>query len=214
MFYQKTVFSQEKKPKVALILSGGGAKGIAHIRTLQALDSLHIVPDLIVGTSMGSIVGGLYAMGYSGDSIASLTKNVKWEKLLGGDVSLKNVGAEEKSEYNKYLIELELKKGKITTGAYLINDQNLREFIALVSIPSYEIELFDNLPIPFRAVTTDIINGKEVILDRGSLALAMRASMSIPGVFSPIRYKNTLLVDGGLLNNFPADIAKIWEQIL
>ena len=203
-----TVFSQEKKPKVALILSGGGAKGIAHIRTLQALDSLHIVPDLIVGTSMGSIVGGLYAMGYSGDSIASLTKNVKWEKLLGGGVSLKSVGAEEKSEYNKYLIELELKKGKITTGAYLINDQNLREFIAFISIPSYEIELFDNLPIPFRAVTTDIINGKEVILDRGSLAFAMRASMSIPGVFSPIRYKNTLLVDGGLLNNFPADVAK------
>lgn len=204
----RTLFAQEKKPKVALVLSGGGAKGIAHIRTLQVLDSLHIVPDLIVGTSMGSIVGGLYAMGYSGDSIASLTKNVKWEKLLGGGVSLKSVGAEEKSEYNKYLIELELKKGKITTGAYLINDQNLREFIAFISIPSYEIELFDNLPIPFRAVTTDIINGKEVVLDRGSLAFAMRASMSIPGVFSPIRYKNTLLVDGGLLNNFPADVAK------
>lgn len=90
-------FAQEKKPKVALVLSGGGAKGIAHIRTLQVLDSLNIVPDLIVGNSMGSIVGGLYAMGYSGDSIANLTKNANWEKLLGGKVSLNKVGAEEKS---------------------------------------------------------------------------------------------------------------------
>lgn len=206
--FSPTIFAQEKKPKVALVLSGGGAKGIAHIRTLQVLDSLHIVPDFIVGTSMGSIVGGLYSMGYSGDSIATLTKNANWEKLLGGRVSLNKVGAEEKSEYSKYLLELDFKNGKISTGAYLLNDQNLREFIALLSIPSYEMEVFDDLPIPFRAVTTDILNGKEIILDRGSLAVAMRASMSIPGVFSPVRYENTLLIDGGLLNNYPADIAK------
>lgn len=201
-------FAQETKPKVALVLSGGGAKGVAHIRTLQLLDSLHIVPDLIVGNSMGSIVGGLYAMGYSGDSIANLTKNANWEKLLGGKVSLNKVGAEEKSEYNRYLIELDFKEGNINTGLYLLNDQNLREFIAFLAVPSYEVEDFDDLPIPFRAVATDILNGKEVILDHGSVAMAMRASMSIPGVFSPIRYNNTLLVDGGLLNNFPADIAK------
>lgn len=208
--YASSTFAQDKKPKVALVLSGGGAKGVAHIRTLQLLDSLHIVPDLIVGNSMGSIVGGLYAMGYSGDSIASLTKNANWEKLLGGRVSLNKVGAEEKSEYGKYLIELDFKNGNISTGAYLLNDQKLREFIALLAVPVYGIDDFDDLPIPFRAVTTDILNGKEVILDQGSLATAMRASMSIPGVFSPVRYENTLLVDGGLLNNFPADIAKNW----
>lgn len=201
-------FAQEKKPKVALVLSGGGAKGIAHIRTLQVLDSLHIVPDLIVGNSMGSIVGGLYAMGYSGDSIANLTKNANWEKLLGGKVSLDNVGAEEKSEFNRYLIELDFKDGNINPGLYLLNDQNLREFISFLAVPSYEIERFDDLPIPFRAVATDIINGEEVILEDGSLSVAMRASMSIPGVFSPVRLNNILLVDGGLLNNFPADIAK------
>ena len=208
MAFSQVVFAQEKKPKVALVLSGGGAKGIAHIRTLQVLDSLNIVPDLIVGNSMGSIVGGLYAMGYSGDSIASLTKNANWERLLGGRVSLNKVGAEEKSEYNRYLIELDFKNGNINTGLYLLNDQNLREFIAFLAVPSYEIEQFDDLPIPFRAVATDIINGEEVILEQGSLAMAMRASMSIPGVFSPVRHENTLLVDGGLLNNFPADIAK------
>lgn len=129
---------------------------------------------------------------------------------MGGRVSLNKVGAEEKSEYGKYLIELDFKNGNISTGAYLLNDQKLREFIALLAVPVYGIDDFDDLPIPFRAVTTDILNGKEVILDQGSLATAMRASMSIPGVFSPVRYENTLLVDGGLLNNFPADIAKNW----
>lgn len=208
MAFSQIIFAQDKKPKVALVLSGGGAKGIAHIRTLQLLDSLHIVPDLIVGNSMGGIIGGLYSMGYSGDSIASLTRNADWGKLLGGRVSLNKVGAEEKSEYNQYLIELDFKDGTINPGVYLLNDQNLREFIALVAVPSYGIENFDDLPIPFRAVTTDIINGKEIILDHGSLAIAMRASMSIPGVFSPVKYENTLLVDGGLLNNFPADVAK------
>lgn len=201
-------FAQDKKPKVALVLSGGGAKGIAHIRILQVLDSLNIVPDLIVGTSMGSVIGGLYAMGYSGDSIANITKNANWDRLLGGGASLNKVSVEEKSEFNRYLIELELKEGKINTGSYLINDQNLREFISLISYTTYKIGSFDDLSIPFRAVTTDILNGKEVILDRGSLSFAMRASMSIPGVFSPVPYENTLLVDGGILNNFPVDIAK------
>lgn len=200
--------AQDDKPIIALVLSGGGAKGIAHIPTLQALDSLGIVPDLIIGNSMGSIVGGLYAMGYSGDSIANIALNANWDELIGGSVSLKDVSVEEKSEYNKYLIGLDWKKGKINTGSYLVNDQNIREFISSLTFPSYSIENFDNLSIPFRAIATDIVNGKEVIFNSGSLSFAMRASMSIPGAFSAVPYKNTLLVDGGLLNNFPVDIAK------
>jgi NTE family protein len=98
------LFSQEKKPKVVLVLSGGGAKGIAHIPLLQKLDSLHIVPDLIVGNSMGSIIGGLYAMGYSGDSIEKLTKNIHWDKVLGGGQSLRMVSVEEKREFQRYLV--------------------------------------------------------------------------------------------------------------
>ena len=101
LIVSQIIFSQEKKPKVVLVLSGGGAKGIAHVPLLQALDSLHIVPDLIVGNSMGSIIGGLYAMGYSGDSIASITKTIDWDKLLGGSMSLRDVGVEEKSEFQR-----------------------------------------------------------------------------------------------------------------
>ena len=202
------ILSQDKKPKVALVLSGGGAKGLAHIPTLQLLDSLGIVPDLIIGTSMGSIVGGLYAIGYSGDSIASIAKTANWDELFGGGVSLRDVGVEEKSEFNRYLIEVNWKKGKPKLKSALINDQNLREFISLLTYPAYNITDFDDLAIPFRAMATDIVNGKEVILENGSLSMALRASMSIPSIFRPVPYKNTLLVDGGVLNNFPTDIAK------
>ena len=202
------IFSQNKKPKVALVLSGGGAKGLAHIPLLQTLDSLGIVPDLVVGTSMGSIVGGLYAMGYSGDSIAAIVKVIDWDVILGGAISLKDVGVEEKSEFKKYLTELDLVKGKPKLSDALLKDQKLREYITSLTYQVYGVTDFDDLSIPFRAMTTDIVNGEEVLLGGGSLALAMRASMSIPGVFKPVPYKETLLVDGGILNNFPTDIAK------
>jgi NTE family protein len=201
-------FAQVKKPKIALVLSGGGAKGIAHIPVMQALDSLGIVPDLIIGTSMGSVVGGMYAMGYSGDSIAKIANSAHWNDLLGGRISLTNVSVEEMSEFSRYLIDIDVKNYKPVIKSSLLNDQNLREFLSLTTYPVYNVSNFDNLSIPFRAVTTDIVNGKLIVLDKGSLSLAMRASMSIPGVFKAIPYQNTLLVDGGILDNFPTDIAK------
>jgi len=208
LLFSLSTFAQEKKPKVALVLSGGGAKGIAHISVLQKLDSLGIVPDLIVGTSMGSVIGGLYAVGFSGDSIASITKSADWSKLLGGEVSLRDVSVEEKSEFGRYLVSLDILEGKPKVKSALLKDQNLREFLSSLLYHAYNINDFDNLPIPFRSVTTDLVNGKEVIISDGSLALALRASMSIPGVFEPVKYKSTLLVDGGVMNNFPTDIAK------
>ena len=200
--------AQEKKPKVVVVLSGGGAKGIAHIPFIQLLDSLGIVPDLVVGTSMGSIVGGLYAMGYSGDSIANIALNVNWNQLLREKVALSDVSMEEKSEFKRYLAQFDLTNGKPKINSSLLGDQNLREFLSVLTYPVYRINDFDKLPIPYRAVATDIVNGKEVVIKEGSLAMAMRSSMSIPGVFKPVPYNNTLLVDGGILDNFPTDIAK------
>ncbi len=202
------ITAQNKKPKVALVLSGGGAKGIAHIPTLQVLDSLGIVPDLIVGNSMGSVVGGLYAMGYSGNEIATLTLNANWGDLIGGNLSLNNVSNEEKSEYNNYLLSAVVLKNKIKINPFILSDQNLRTYLNSLTYPVYNVSNFDSLPIPYRAIATDIVAGKEVVLKSGSLALAMRSSMSIPAVFSAVPYKNTLLIDGGVLNNFPADVAK------
>ena len=201
---------QAKKPKVALVLSGGGAKGMAHIPLLQTLDSLGIVPDLIVGTSIGSVVGGFYAMGYSGDSIAAITQKADWDLLLGGKTALKDVSVEEKSEFGRYLVNFDIKNKKLKTTSSLLNDQHLREFLAIYTYPTFQITDFDALPIPYRSVTTDIVNAEEMVIDEGSLSLAMRASMSIPGVFSAVPYKDVLLVDGGVLNNFPVDIAKEW----
>lgn len=201
-------YSQEKKPKVVLVLSGGGAKGVAHIPLLQTIDSLGIVPDLIIGTSMGSIVGGLYAAGYSGDSIANIANNADWDFLLGGGISLKDVSNEEKSEFNKYVVDLDLENGKPKVSTGILNDQNLREFLSVLTYPVYNIQDFDKLPIPFRAMATDIVNGKEIVMDKGSLMVAMRASMSIPSIFEPVSYNGTLLVDGGVLNNFATDVAK------
>ncbi len=208
ILFPQLSFAQNKKPKIALVLSGGGAKGVAHIPTLQILDSLGIVPDLIIGTSMGAIVGGFYSMGYSGDSIAHITRNANWDELLGGKVALNDISVEEKNEFNRYMIEFDWIKGKPKVNPSLLNDQNLREFLSTYAFPVYKIRDFNKLPIPFRAMTTDIVNGKEVVLDGGSIATAMRASMSIPSIFRPVPYKNTILVDGGVLNNFPTDLAK------
>ena len=199
---------QKEKPMVALVLSGGGAKGIAHIPLLQALDSLGIVPDLVVGTSMGSVVGGFYSMGYSGDSIAHIAENADWGELLGGDISLWDVSMEEKSEFKRHLVDFDVIEGKPKVNSGLLKDQKLREFITALAYPVYKISDFDDLPIPYRAMTTDMVEGKEYLFSEGSISLAMRASMSIPGVFQPIEYDSTLLVDGGVVNNFPVDIAK------
>lgn len=208
LILSQIIFAQDKKPKVVLVLSGGGAKGIAHVPLLQALDSLHIVPDLIVGNSMGSIIGGLYAMGYSGDSIASITRTIDWDKLLGGSMSLRNVGVEEKSEFQRYLAGIGIKDGKPTSVSSILNDQNLREYLSELTFPVYNVKDFDSLPIPFRAMATDVVNGREVVLSKGSLSFAMRASMSLPAVFKSMPYEETLLVDGGVMNNFPTDVAK------
>jgi len=202
------ITAQEEKPKVALVLSGGGAKGIAHIPLLQALDSLGIVPDIIIGTSMGGVVGGFYAVGYSGDSISHIAHTADWGELLGGDISLDDVSMEEKSEFKRHLVDFDIIEGKPKVNSGLLKDQKLREFITSYTYPVFAVNDFDELPIPYRAMTTDIVNGREVLLEEGSLSLAMRATMSIPAVFQPIPYENTLLVDGGVMNNFPVDVAK------
>ena len=207
-FYCQKLSAQQEKPKVALVLSGGGAKGIAHIPLLQTLDSLGIVPDIIIGTSMGGVVGGFYAVGYSGDSISHIAHTANWSELLGGDISLDDVSMEEKSEFKRHLVDFDIIEGKPKVNSGLLKDQKLREFITSYTYPVFAVNDFDELSIPYRAMTTDIVNGREVLLEGGSLSLAMRATMSIPAVFQPIPYDNTLLVDGGVMNNFPVDVAQ------
>ncbi|WP_106828545.1 patatin-like phospholipase family protein [Parabacteroides pacaensis] len=201
-------FAQRKK--VAVVLSGGGAKGIAHIGALKVIEEAGIPIDYVIGTSMGSIVGGLYSIGYDAKMLDSLARNEKWSFLLSDQVLRQYMSLPERERADKYLVSYPFSKDKdkrLPTG--LIKGQNLGILFAGLAI-GYEDKDFSKFPIPFACVASDVVNGKKVILDKGSLPEAMRASMAIPGVFTPVRKDSMLLVDGGIVDNFPTDIAKMY----
>lgn len=192
-----------ERPKLGLVLSGGGAKGMAHIGVIKAMEDAGLYPDYITGTSMGSIIGALYAIGYSADEIKEIYLGIKWETILTNDIPLDKVAFEEKAFYGRYFIELPIQDKKIDLPQGLIEGQELTMFLNKVTRSVHGISDFHDLPIPFECVATDIEKGEAVVLRYGSLPLAMRASMSIPTFFTPTLIDSTLFVDGGLLRNFP-----------
>jgi NTE family protein len=195
--------AQTSQPKIGLVLSGGGAKGIAHVRVLQVLDSLGIVPDYIAGTSMGSVVGALYATGYTGHQIDSITRVIEWNKMFSNSVAFREINIEEKDEFGRYIYELPLKGLTPQFPLGVVEGQQIEELLASLFFPVNTITDFNKLPTPFLCVAADIVKGEPVILHKGSLAAAVRASMSIPTVFSPVRIDGRLLVDGGVYMNLP-----------
>ena len=190
-------------PKLGLALSGGGAKGLAHIGLLRIMDSLGIVPDYITGTSMGSIMGALYSIGYSGDELKALALSADWSALLSGKLPFTDINIEEKDEYGRYLLEMPLIQGKLKLPKGFIEGQALQEYLIGLTFTARHIRQFDSLPIPFRCVASDIKTGASVVLTEGSLPEALRTSMAIPLVFTPVTQDSFLLVDGGLGRNFP-----------
>lgn len=203
------VFAQKEssRPKVGLVLSGGGAKGMAHIGVIKAMEEVGLYPDYITGTSMGGIIGALYAIGYSADEIKEIALGIKWESVLTNDISLDKVAFEEKSFYGRYFIELPIENRQIGLPKGLIEGQELTMLLNNITRPAHGITDFHQLPIPFECVAADIETGKSVVLKSGSLPLAMRASMSIPTFFTPTTIDSTLFVDGGLIRNFPVQEA-------
>lgn len=195
--------AQTSRPKIGLVLSGGGAKGIAHVRVLQVLDSLGIVPDYIAGTSMGSVVGALYATGYTGHQIDSITRVIEWNKMFSNSVAFREINIEEKDEFGRYIYELPLNGLTPQFPLGVVEGQQIEELLASLFFPVNTITDFSKLPTPFLCVAADIVKGEPVILHKGSLAAAVRASMSIPTVFSPVRIDDRLLVDGGVYMNLP-----------
>jgi NTE family protein len=191
------------RPKIGLSLSGGGAKGLAHIGILKAVDSAGLKIDYLTGTSMGSIVGGLYALGYSSDSIEKMARALEWEVLLTNKTSLRAMIMEEKEEYGKYALELQLMDGgfKLPTGVLEGEEMwlKLNEMFA----PAYNITDFNKMPISFRCIGTDISTGSAVVLNKGNLVNSIRASMAIPSVFTAVEIDGKTLVDGGIVRNFP-----------
>lgn len=195
--------AQTNKPKIGLVLSGGGAKGLAHIRIIQVLDSLGIVPDYIAGTSMGSVVGAFYAAGYTGNQIDSIAKSIPWDRMFTNNVSFDEINIEEKDEFGRYIYELPLKGLKPQFPLGVVEGQQIEEILNKILFPVNGITDFNKLPTPFLCVASDIVKGEPVILRKGSLPVAVRASMSIPTVFSPVRLNGRLLIDGGVYVNLP-----------
>lgn len=198
------------RPRVGLVLSGGGARGAAHIGVLKALDRMHIPVDAIAGTSMGAVVGGLYASGMSGEQIEQAMASVDWQSAFRDRLRRTELGWRRKEEDRDYLVNLPLglHGRSLVIPEGLVQGEKLTETLRQLTLPVGTINDFDRLPIPFRAVATDLETGSPVVLRDGDLTTAMRASMSAPGVFAPVEYRGQLLVDGGLSENLPIDVAR------
>ena len=196
------------KPRIALVLSGGGAKGIAQIPTLELIDSLNIPIDIIVGTSMGSITGATYSIGHSADEMKKMAFETNWDSAFSNSKERNKLYFFQKNDHDKYSIAFELDGISPIPPIAFTNGHN--SYMNLnKTVGMYEtITDFDDFYIPFRCNATDIISGEEIIFSRGSIPTALRISTSIPTVFSPIEYENQLLVDGGLINNLPVNLVE------
>jgi NTE family protein len=197
-----------KRPKVGLVLSGGGAKGIAHIGVLKVLEQAGMPIDYIGGTSMGSIIAGLYSIGYSADSIAKMVKSLDWPKLLADRFPRNYLSFEEKEKDGKFFIPYPVNEGKFQLPSGVIPAQNLELLLNKLMWNAKDINDFNQLPIPFLCVATNIETGEAVTFRNGSLPKVIRASMAIPTVFTPIIIDGKIFVDGGVINNFPVEEVK------
>jgi NTE family protein len=204
-----SVSANADRPKIGVALEGGGALGLAHIGVLQWFEAHHIPIDYIAGTSMGGLVGGLYASGKSPDQLRELVAQQNWDMIIGGRTQYPDLSFRRKEDLRAYpnSLVVGLKDG-LTLPAGLNAGQEISLLIDRETLPYSRPSSFNQLPIPFRCVATDLISGKEIVFQDGSLAKAMRATMSIPGLFSPIRDGEKVYVDGGLVGNLPTDVVR------
>ena len=208
IFVNTNVFAQEKttkEPKVGLVLSGGGAKGLAHIGALKVIDSLGIRIDYIAGTSMGAIIGSLYASGYSGKQLDSIFKGVDFDKILSDEIPRAAKTFYERENHEKYAIILPFDKFKIQLPSALSRGQNTFNLLSKLTLHVNDIDDFSKLPIPFFCIATDIETGQPILLDKGNLAQSVKASGAFPSLFQPVIIDEKLLIDGGVTNNYPID---------
>lgn len=199
-----------KRKKVGVVLSGGGAKGMAHIGVLKVLEKAGIPVDIVTGTSIGSIVGGLYAIGYNAHSLDSMVRTQDWTYVITDKEDLRNQSLLDRKKQNTYLFTTGLTIGKRDRGAGgLIRGKNLAELFQKLFVGYTDsLDFNKDLKIPFACVATNIMDNSEVVFHSGRLPQAIRASMSIPAAFSPVRMGDMVLVDGGLKNNYPVDVAR------
>ena len=215
-----TAYSQDStqtvRPKVGVVLSGGGAKGAAHIGVLKYIEEAGIPIDYIAGTSMGAIIGGLYAIGYSPDEIRDLIGSVDWDRLISNQVERKHISYERKVESRSQILtipfatgtdteEIQSRSFKNSLPTGIVSGDNVINLFNSLSVGYCDSLDFADFPVPFLCMATNVVSGKADILDKGVFSKSIRASMAIPILFDPVKLGNTLYADGGLLNNFPAE---------
>jgi NTE family protein len=202
--------AQAPRPKTCLVLGGGGARGAAHIGVLKVLERERVPIDCITGTSMGAIVGGLYAAGYKADEIEAVLNHIDWKDMFQDDPPREELPVRRKDDELRFLggVELGLREGKVAFPRGVIQGQKLQLLLRRLLLSTLQTKNFDDLPIPFRSIATNIGTGERVVFADGDLAMAIRASMSVPAAFAPIRYQGHLLVDGGITDNVPIDVAR------
>ena len=208
LFLALPALAQERK-KVGVVLSGGGAKGVAHIQALKVIEEAGIPIDYIVGTSMGSIIGGLYSIGYTPQQLDSMVRKQDWMFLLSDRVKRSAMSLNEREKSEKYVFSFPFTKSpKDAVSGGIIKGQNLANLFTELTVGYHDSVDFNKLPIPFACVSQNIVNGEQIVFHNGILATAMRASMAIPGVFTPVRKDSMILTDGGMINNYPVDVAR------
>lgn len=200
----------EERPRVALVLSGGGARGAAHVGVIRRLEELRVPVDMVVGTSMGAVVGGLHASGLNAKELERVIRDIDWLDAFRDAPPRQDLTYRRKRDDDDFLVNFELgvKDGKVALPKGLIQAQKLALYLREFSLSSALVDDFDQLPTPFRAVAADLVTGDTVVLGTGDLAIAMRASMSAPGVFAPAVIDGRTLVDGGVAMNLPVEVAK------
>ncbi len=198
------------RPRIGLVLAGGGAKGGAHVGVLKVLEQMHVPIDCIAGTSMGALVGAGYASGIPADELQKFLVGIDWKSVVGGQGRRDLEPVEQKRQGVTYSNQLELgvrKSGVIMPGG-LVNTSSIEDLLRTYVASARMQSDFDKLPIPYRAVATDMVSGRMVVLDKGDIATAMRASMAIPGAFAPVIVGKQILSDGGMVRNIPVDVAR------
>src|SRR6267378_3043255 len=205
----ETKTAPRPRPKIGVALEGGGALGLAHIGVLKWFEEHRIPVDYVAGTSMGGLVGGFYAAGMNPDELKTLIEGLDWRKILGDRPLYEDLSFRRKEDQRAYPNSLifGLRRG-LSVPAGLNAGHQIGLIIDRVALPYYGLPAFDELPVPFRCVATDLVSGKPYVFKDGSLAVALRATMSIPGAFSPVHEGPTVFVDGGLLNNLPTDVVR------
>ena len=197
------------RPKVGLVLEGGGALGLAHIGVIEWLEEHRIPVNYVAGTSMGGLVGGIYATGYSAAEVKELVETIHWDQVLQGQTPYKDLSFRRKQDAVEYPNHLEfgLRKGLQFPEGFN-SGQDVVMILDRIALPYSEVKDFNDLPIPFACVATDLVTSQAFVFRQGSLSLALRSTMSLPGVFSPVRWEGHIFADGGLMDNLPVDVAQ------